>query len=148
MKGNKQHLKISFIDRVRNTPKRLRRIFALVCAVVLLGTSIPIVSLSAQGAQEPVYAKTTDSLNLRKGAGTKYGVIDVIDKNVIVTVVGRTSSSWLKVKLSDGTTGYCSGDYLDIITDARVTESLNLRKGAGTGYQVIKTLLPGEVGYN
>ncbi len=140
---NRQISKHSFVDFIKNTPGKMKKILAVACAVTVAGSMIPLASLSTQGAQTPIYAVTTDRLNIRKGAGTKYGVIDTVDEDVTVTVLGRTNSNWLKVKLPDGTTGYCSGDYLDIVTDARVSVDLNLRKGAGTKYSVIKTLRPG-----
>ncbi len=140
---NRQISKHSFVDIIKNTPVKMKKILAVACAVTVAGGMIPFASLSTQGAQTPIYAVTTDRLNIRKGAGTKYGVIDTVDEDVTVTVLGRTNSNWLKVKLPDGTTGYCSGDYLDIVTDARVSVDLNLRKGAGTQYSVIKTLRPG-----
>lgn len=139
----RQNSEQSFFDFVKKTPKKIKKILAVACAVTVIGASIPFLSLSTQGAQTPIYAVTNDVLNIRKGAGTKYEVVDVVDDNVTVTVIGRTNSAWLKIKLPDGTTGYCSGDYLDIVTDARVSADLNLRKGAGTNYSVIKTLKPG-----
>ena len=94
----------------------LRRAFAVICAAAVIGTSIPLVSISA-GAQTAIYASTTAYLNLRKGAGTNNAVVKVLEKNAKVTVLERTNKDWLKVRLSDGTTGYCSADYLDITTD-------------------------------
>ena len=51
---------------------------------------------------------------MRKGPGTSYGIIKVIDMNVNVTVTEATNSSWYKVKLSDGTEGYLAAQYLKI----------------------------------
>lgn len=129
-------------DKIKKAPKKLRRILAIACAAAVIGTAVPLVSMSAD-AQTAIYATSTVPLNLRKGAGTNYAVIKVISKNDSVTVVDRTNSTWLKVKLSDGTTGYCLGSYLDITTDAKTTTALNLRKGAGTSYSIIKTLNTG-----
>ena len=133
---------MSVFDEVKKSPKMLRRIIAVVCTAALIGTSIPLLSVTA-GAQSEIYAKTTADLNLRKGLGTDYAVLKVLDNNTTVTVVDKSNSGWLKVKLSDGTTGYCSADYLDITTDASTNTYLNIRRGAGTGYSVIKTLAPG-----
>ena len=134
----------SFIEKIKDVPKNVRKLLAVTCAFTLVSASVPFVSLVTQGAQVPVYAKTTDYLNLRKGAGVNYDVVEVIDKGATVTAIGRTNSNWLKVRLADGKTGYCSGDYLDIITDASTTDYLNLRSGVGTDYPVIETLAPGE----
>ena len=120
----------------------LRRAFAVICAAAVIGTSIPLVSISA-GAQTAIYASTTAYLNLRKGAGTNNAVVKVLEKNAKVTVLERTNKDWLKVRTSDGTIGYCSSEYLDIVTDAKATDYLNVRKGAGTDSGVIKTVAPG-----
>ena len=98
----------------------------------------------------------TDSLNMRKGAGTSYSVITKLSKGTVVDVLESASNGWKKVKTSNGTTGWVSGSYLTTgvveypSTDnstsqtsykATVTaDSLNVRKGAGTSYSVIDVL--------
>lgn len=129
----------SISKNVKKAGGKTQRLLAVMCTAAVIGTAVPAISMTAY-AQEAVYAKTTADLNLRKGAGTGYAVIKVLDKNVSLTVLDRSNTNWLKVKLSDGTTGYCSADYLDITTDAKTTASVNLRRGAGTNYSVIKTL--------
>ena len=52
-----------------------------------------------------VQAKTTAGVNLRRGAGTGYGIIKVVPENTTVTVTDTSNSQWYKVKLSDGTEG-------------------------------------------
>lgn len=131
----------SFLNRIKKTPRTVKKILAVLCAAAVISSTVPFVAMNVN-AQTPIYASTTEYLNLRKGAGMNYGVIKVIDKNEKVTVIDRANTNWLRVKLSDGTTGYCSSDYLDIKTDAKTTSYLNARKGAGTGYGIIKTLAP------
>ena len=121
-----------------------------------------------------VQAKTTSDLNVRKGPGTSYGIIKVIDMNVTVTVTEATNSSWYKVKLSDGTEGYLAAQYLKITsgdinsvkpgnsgddntnngnnsnapaTDeyVRVTVGLNLRSEPNTSCKVLTVLSTGTV---
>ena len=121
-----------------------------------------------------VQAKTTSDLNVRKGPGTSYGIIKVIDMNVTVTVTEATNSSWYKVKLSDGTEGYLAAQYLKITsgdinsvkpgnsgddntnngnnsnapaTDeyVRVTVGLNLRSKPNTSCKVLTVLSTGTV---
>ncbi|WP_417105649.1 SH3 domain-containing protein [Hominenteromicrobium sp.] len=121
-----------------------------------------------------VQAKTTSDLNVRKGPGTSYGIIKVIDMNVTVTVTETTNSSWYKVKLSDGTEGYLAAQYLKITsgdinsvkpgnsgddntnngnnsnapaTDeyVRVTVGLNLRSEPNTSCKVLTVLSTGTV---
>ena len=121
-----------------------------------------------------VQAKTTSDLNVRKGPGTSYGIIKVIDMNVTVTVTEATNSSWYKVKLSDGTEGYLAVQYLKITSGdinsvkpgnsgddntnngnnsntpatgeyVRVTVGLNLRSEPNTSCKVLTVLSTGTV---
>ncbi|MGI6275105.1 MAG: SH3 domain-containing protein [Acutalibacteraceae bacterium] len=104
-----------------------------------------------------VQAKTTAGVNLRRGAGTSFGVIRVVATGTTVTVTEATNAQWYKVKLSDGTEGYIFTEYLNVISGdidsvkpdeddtpdtsgavtARTTTDINLRKGPGTTYGVI-----------
>ncbi len=116
-----------------------RKTFAVLSCAALVAASANTVSLTAFAA-ENVYAKTTAYLNLRSGTGTNYNVITVIDENAKVTVIDRSNPNWLKVRLADGTTGYCSADYLDIITDGYATTAVNIRTGPSTNYNIIETI--------
>ena len=104
---------------------------------------------------------TADSLNVRSGAGTSYSVITKLSKGTVVDVLESASNGWKKIKTSGGTTGWASGDYLttgsagNSSTDNSTsqtsykatvnTDSLNMRKGAGTSYSVITKLSKGTV---
>ena len=118
---------------------RFKKIFAAVLCSAIIASSATATSLTAS-AYDEIYAKTTVDLNIRKGAGTNYSVIKTIAPNTTLSITDRSNSGWLKVKLSDGTTGYCSADYLDITTDAVTTTALNMRSGAGTNYSIITTI--------
>ena len=54
----------------------------------------------------------TDSLNMRKGAGTSYSIITKLSRGTVVDVLESASNGWKKVKTSNGTTGWVSGSYL------------------------------------
>ena len=114
-KSNQNNPIISVFDGVRKSPKKLRRIIAVACTAALIGISIPLLATNV-GAQDLIYAQTTAELNIRKGTGTDYAVLKVLGNNTTVTVIDNSNSGWLKVRLSDGTTGYCSADYLDIMS--------------------------------
>ena len=104
---------------------------------------------------------TATSLNIRSGAGTSYSVITKLSKGTVVDVIESASNGWKKIKTSGGTTGWASGDYLTTGSvgnsstnnstsqtsyKATVnTDSLNMRKGAGTSYSVITKLSNGTV---
>ena len=117
---------------------QLKKVLAVISCSALIASSMA--AALTVSAYDDVYAKTTADLNLRKGAGTNYSVVKVIDQNTTLNVVEASNSNWLKVKLSDGTTGYCFADYLDITTDAVTTAALNVRSGAGTNYNIITTI--------
>ncbi len=115
----------------KNTNKKSIKKFAagavaVACSAALSLGLLPWSSMSAF-AQSPIYARTTDYLNLRTGRGTGYGVIEVLDDNAQVTVLDTSDPDWLKVQ-SGNKTGYCSADYLDIITDAKALGSLSLKR--------------------
>ncbi|MGB4588801.1 MAG: SH3 domain-containing protein [Clostridiaceae bacterium] len=106
--------------------------------------------------------KTNANLNMRKGAGTGYGIILTIPKDKVVTVLS-SANGWTKVTYN-GSTGYVSSSYLvttqsstpvvpttpvvpvvptapsGTITITKTQFNLNMRKGAGTGYGIILTI--------
>ena len=104
---------------------------------------------------------TADSLNVRSGAGTSYSVITKLPKGTVVDVLESASNGWKKIKTSGGTTGWVSGEYLTTGSAGNSstnnstsqtsykatvnTDSLNMRKGAGTSYSVITKLSNGTV---
>ena len=104
---------------------------------------------------------TADSLNVRCGAGTSYSVITKLSKGTVVDVLESASNGWKKIKTSGGTTGWVSGEYLTTGSAGNSstnnstsqtsykatvnTDSLNMRKGAGTSYSVITKLSNGTV---
>ena len=118
---------------------------------------IELQSSSGGSTSGGVQAKTTAGVNLRRGAGTSFGVIRVVATGTTVTVTEATNAQWYKVKLSDGTEGYIFTEYLNVISGdidsvkpdeddtpdtsgavtARTTTDINLRRGPGTTYGVI-----------
>ena len=120
---------------------RYGKIIAAVCSAALVMTALPAVSTTVS-AQVTLTAKTTAYLNLRSGKGVNYSVMTVIPKDSTVTILDRSDSNWIKVKLSDGKVGYCSTSYLDVINDGKTTTYLNFRQSPDTGSSIIKTLSP------
>ena len=104
---------------------------------------------------------TATSLNVRSGTGTSYSVITKLSKGTVVDVLESASNGWKKIKTSGGTTGWVSGEYLTTGSAGNSstnnstsqtsykatvnTDSLNMRKGAGTSYSVITKLSKGTV---
>ena len=106
---------------------------------------------------------TTSTLNVRKGAGTSHAKVGTLKKGNKVTIQ-ETKNGWHKVKLSNGTVGWASGDYIKVSTSSNTsnntsssnqsnvsnkigtvnTSSLNVRKGAGTNYSTVGSLKSGQ----
>ncbi|WP_455538923.1 SH3 domain-containing protein [Terrisporobacter sp.] len=67
-------------------------------------------SLSLKSKKEGV---TTANLNFRKSTSTSSLVINTIPRNTTIEILDQLSSGWYKVKYK-GTTGYVSGNYINI----------------------------------
>ncbi|MCJ8008366.1 SH3 domain-containing protein [Lederbergia wuyishanensis] len=74
---------------------------------------VPSTTAPKENPQTGQYA-TTDNLNLRSGAGTKYKVLMVIPKGKVVTLITK-QGTWYKVNYA-GKTGYVSSQYLKLLT--------------------------------
>ena len=105
--------------------------------------------------------KVSDSLNVRSGAGTSYSVVGSLKNGTSVEIVG-TSGNWYKIKYGNGC-GYVSKDYVTLNSSSnsntgstnntpatsttkgtvKVSDSLNVRSGAGTSYSVVGSLKNG-----
>lgn len=59
-----------------------------------------------------ISAVTTADVNLRTGSSTSSSIIKTVDEGTSITITDKSNSSWYKVKLSDGTTGYIYSIYL------------------------------------
>ena len=115
-----------------------------------------------------ITATVKENLNLRAGAGPSYPIIKTMPKGTTVTVTDNSHATWAKVRLSDGTVGCCTKEFLDIKVPANSTtpntppdpapnpskpsqnlsgtakESVALRSGAGTSYEVLRVLFQNE----
>ena len=121
--------------------------------IMSLGLSAAALSLStidASAAQTAIV--TTSVLNVRTGAGTNYSIMSKVYKGDTLEVIGSLNG-WYNIKLSNGKTGWVSGDYLSISGSSTNTESkkgtvttdtLNVRSGAGTSYSIISKVYKGD----
>ena len=124
-------------------------------------TATPAPTQAPSGSEQS--AKTTEYVNFRSGPGTNYSSKGVIALGTTVTVTDASNSQWYKVKLSDGTEGYLFSEYLKVTSgnidsakpsakptptpapsngtvQAKTTSDLNVRKGPGTSYGIIKVI--------
>lgn len=82
------------------------------------------------------------TVNLRSGAGTGYSSVAKLSRGTKLAVIGK-SGDWYKVQTSSGKVGYISATYVSFGINANTTANVNFRKGAGTGYGVIRSLSKG-----
>lgn len=140
----------------RQITRMLRFTALLLLAVVLAG----LLALPAQraAAQTPTATITAPVLNVRSGPSPGYPVVTTVTKGTVVTLLARDSaSSWVRVKLANGTTGWITTFYITASVPvatlpveaqaeawAFVARVANLRSGPGLTYSVILTLAPNE----
>ena len=119
-------------------------------------TSAPTATPAPSDPANEKTAKTTEYVNFRTGPGTNYGSKGVISLGTTVTVTDTSNSQWYAVRLANGSTGYIFAQYIKITSAtatpapteapadgtvrAKTTADVNLRKGAGTNYGVIRVV--------
>lgn len=59
---------------------------------------------------------TSASLNVRSGIGTSNPIIDKLKKGDTIKVI-ESKNGWYKIKMTNGITGWSSGNYIDLIED-------------------------------
>lgn len=113
-----------------------------VCATYLAEGSTPTVVVTAKTK----YVKVNTSLNIRIGAGTQYRVTGSLKNGDKVAVYEEVNGF---SKIGDGQ--WVSSQYLtdtpQVVTKTmyvKVSSSLNIRSGAGTGYSVVGSLRNGQ----
>ncbi|WP_140400314.1 SH3 domain-containing protein [Anaeromassilibacillus sp. An250] len=123
---------------------------------------------SSSGTSGEIIATVKENLNLREGAGPSYAIIKTMQQGDTVTVIDNSHPTWARVRTADGTVGCCSKEFLDIQANsasgtpsdpsdaaggsstaneslpATAKESVAMRTGAGTSYEVIRALFPQE----
>ena len=119
-------------------------------------TSAPTATPAPSDPANEKTAKTTEYVNFRTGPGTNYSSKGVISLGTTVTVTDTSNSQWYAVRLANGSTGYIFAQYIKITSStatpapteapadgtvrAKTTADVNLRKGAGTNYGVIRVV--------
>lgn len=131
-------------------------------AIVMVSAIAFAMAVPAQAQQ--AYAVTTASLNMRTGPGTNYGVILAIPRGATVSVLECTSGrTWCELNYN-GRAGWSSASYLSFqtaapqppaaappasappangVTQVQTTVSLNMRRGPGTSYAVVRAIPAG-----
>lgn len=116
---NPKHLSADTASSKNNAlSSKYKYIILVVFSLMLIMFSVMSMSMLSADAQTfaPATAKSTvsDYVNVRSGPSTSYKIVGRVYPKDEVTVIGKTSSSWVQVKLKDGTIGYCASEYLKI----------------------------------
>lgn len=140
----------------------------------LLTTSVSVSNLPVLDSSTPSTTASaivaTGALNVRYGPAVSYGVITAVQEGTYLTLLGRNSgSSWVKVRLNNGTEGWVNASLLvpsvaisslPVLSGgtgttpppptsggptATITTAANVRSGPGTGYYVVAGVYPGQV---
>lgn len=95
---------------------------------------------------------TTDTLNVRSGPGTSYGITTQVKKDEVYTIVDekdgwgklKSGAGWISLKYTDkvGTSTPAKFSPYTVVIDTNV---LNVRSGAGTGHSVTGKVKKGDV---
>lgn len=131
-----------------NTPTRTPTRTATVSGGIAIGSTV----------------RATTRVNMRSGAGTNFGVVDVLATNAVGTVVAgpvsATGYTWYQVSTASQGTGWVASNYLAVVSGpvatatrtpttpngfpagstVRFTDDVNFRNGPGTGNQVIASI--------
>jgi N-acetylmuramoyl-L-alanine amidase len=125
--------------------KLLRILLPLLIFLTLAGTSIPAEAVTVRTAQV-----TVNLLIVRSGPGTTHNRIATVTAGVVLPVLDQ-QSGWTQIRLTNGTTGWVSSEFVNVATPTptqtvRVTTStLIVRSGAGTTFTRIATVSSGTV---
>lgn len=103
-------------DRIKNTwdlfAKQVK--YMWVVDVPKSSTSVPINNVTSSGYTGMVV--NCKKLNMRKEAITTVNnIINVLDVNEKVEIIGRAANGWYKVKTKDNLVGYASNKYITIL---------------------------------
>lgn len=123
----------------------------IICLSLLLScfAFAPTKSLAATEASTAGQVTTqSTSLNVRKSASTTAEVVTTLKNGSWITIIS-TSGNFYKVEYASGKYGYCHKDYITKKTSSYArfvntsSGNLNVRKGAGSSYEVATTLAKG-----
>ncbi|MBO5995043.1 MAG: SH3 domain-containing protein [Firmicutes bacterium] len=133
-------------------------IFALVMTFSFTGLAYGTTYTNTKGTITPEYGA-----NVRSGAGTTYEVVMALTKGTVVDVTeskkGSDDYTWYKIKY-EGKAGWVRSDCISVKNPTKKTtvttytntkgtitakDGANVRKKAGTSYDIVMTLMKGTV---
>lgn len=135
----------------------MRNDIKILAGLTIIGTTMSISNVYADSQYGIVHAS---ALNIRSGPSTSYKVINKVSRNSKLEILEKINH-WYKVRLSNGTIGWASADYISTTEDSqnsnttenmsgkkgqvKVSTSLNVRSGASTKYSVVAKLRNKEI---
>jgi len=132
----------------------MKKIASLIICLILLAGNIHFAAVPANAANASSTAgqvKTqSTALNVRQSASTSSAVLKTLKNKSWVTIISK-SGSFYKVEYAAGKYGYCHQDYISKKSSSyaayvnTVSGNLNVRKGAGSNYEIAHTLSKGTV---
>ena len=125
----------------------MRKILIFVLTLAIFASLLPVRAATVDSAAGAV-TTASGSLNVRAKASSSSSVLSTLKKGSYITLISK-SGSWWKVEYGKNQFGYCHADYITPVQGTPVTvnvsDSLNVRSGAGTGYSRVASLYKGEV---
>lgn len=80
------------------------------------------------------YKVTTSTLNLRESPNLTAKIIAALSKNDVIPALDDSNSDWIKTQKLDGSTGWCSRDYLAQVSTAARPDSVTQALFPGVTY--------------
>ena len=129
----------------------MKRTCSLILTLILTFSLFSNFNLTAE-ASSTVYGAgkvttSSTSLNVRKSASTSSAVITTLKRNSQITLINKSGNFWY-VRYSASGYGYCSADYITVISkDVKTVKTtsgnLNVRNSASTSGTILTTLKSG-----
>jgi len=126
-----------------------RKVLSMLVVVLIALTAFsPVLSFAATypvgEAARVSTPKAYGQVNLRKSASMSGKIIATLPDTNPLAIQGK-SGNWYKVRdLYTGTTGYMHKNYIAKTFIGTASGNVNLRKGAGANYGVIKVIKKGD----
>lgn len=128
---------------------KLKKIMLMLLAALMLAAfAAPLANAAGSTSYAGRVTTSSQSLNVRSGAGTSYSIVASLPSQSLVTVLS-VSGGWYRVEYAAGKYGYCSASYISPVSGSYAayvslnSGYLNVRSGPGTGYGITGSLYNG-----
>lgn len=117
----------------------------------------PVTPGDESQADNVITAITIDDVNIRRGPGQNYELIENVGPGTVLTIIGEQENGYYPVDYN-GEIGYAHHNFIEInessvsadpgadtVLIATVIDDINIRRGPGQNYELIESLGPGAV---